>query len=677
MNRLILLVLSLCACVFAARMVSQLSLPAGTIVTVIKFDAAGSLYVAGSVNSDGFVTKLSSDGSKIIYRRLLSGSAFETVNDMVVTPEGLVYVAGTTASPDFPVTPNAIQTTTGKDHSNAFYVRLDAQGAVSYSTLLGGDATSSGEGIAVDAAGAAYLTGGESVNISAAYIAKIDSAGKLAFHTNVVGNNHIGLDAQGNIYVAGTLLAANSVPVTAGAYQTKPPTGFCNDQIRSGFCRHTYVTKLDPTGQKLIYSTFVSGSVRELPVSFAVDPQGNVYLAGGTNSSDYPITPGAYEASFLAGPFPELNLGGPGPGPAPMTAFVTKLNPAGNGLVYSTFLGGSGTDVITSIAVDANGNAYVAGPSSSPDFPGLAGVPDHCTGGGYVTRLSADGSSLSNTQLIYGGAAANTAAVGIDAAGNTWFAEGNSLARVELAGVATHFACAVDSADMTVLGRLVPGQLVSLFGDNLALAQPRNGNTASGSYPTTLGQVSVTVNGFAAPLLYVSPTQVNIQVPFEVAEQATAHIQLALPFATGAQTEGRDFALVDRAPSAFVVEQGMLYCGATAIFGQRALALNPNGTINSCENPAPRGSAVTVFFQGVGVTSPPQVTGALSGPVPVPLNLPLAGTSGAAFISNAQSVPGSISGVWSVQLQFLNGLITSLTVAGVPLREGSLLVWIR
>jgi uncharacterized protein (TIGR03437 family) len=109
--------------------------------------------------------------------------------------------------------------------------------------------------------------------------------------------------------------------------------------------------------------------------------------------------------------------------------------------------------------------------------------------------------------------------------------------------------------------------------------------------------------------------------------------------------------------------------------GEHPVALNADGTRNSCENPAIRGSAVTIFFQGVGVTSPAQATGAVVAQPPQSLNLPLSNTDGTARFVSVTNVPGVISGVWAVQLQISNGLTTSFSVAGVALRETNLVIW--
>jgi uncharacterized protein (TIGR03437 family) len=430
----------------------------------------------------------------------------------------------------------------------------------------------------------------------------------------------------------------------------------------------------------LLYSTFVAGNHEEGPTALAVDALGNAYLAGSTTSPDYPVTPGAYQPFSLAGPLPTPVVAVGPSMPDPVTGYVTKVNPSGTALVYSTFLGGSANDSITSLALDSAGNVYVSGAAGSDDFPGLLGVPGRCLGGAFVTRLSADGTALSATQLLYGVPVIANSVVALDPAGKPWVAQAATLARTDLFAAPQRFACAADAADFAVLGQVAPGQLISLFGDNLGLGDAvAAAPPANGHFPVSLAGVTVTVNGTAAPLLFVSPKQINLQVPFELAGQTAAHLQIRLPSsssqAAAASTETRDFAVTDRSPSLFLLESGLLRCGSQTVAGQHPAALNADGTGNSCDNPAVRGSTVTVFLQGVGVTSPPQLTGAVVTPPSQSLNLPLSNTDGTARLVRAVSAPGTISGIWSVQLQIPNGFTTNFTVAGLSLRETDLMIW--
>ena len=685
MRKLILILLLAPASGLAARLQSILALPPGTVVKAVKIDSAGDVYLGGYVRaepgkltldlSDAFVSKLSSDGSRILFRTVLPGVSSDEILDIALGADGSIHATGYTYSRDFPVTAGAAP---GGTSARSFYARFDAKGSLVFATLLGGDApSSSGEGIAADSTGAVYITGHLGSPASGAYVTKLDAAGGAVFTSTVTGGNHIALDSQGNIYVAGTLLPPSLVPTTPGAFQVKAAIFSCANSSRNLPCHHQYVSKLDPSGKQLLYSTFVAGNREEGPMAMAVDPRGNVYLAGSTTSTDYPVTPGAYQPFSLAGPLPKPVVAMAPSTPDPVTGYITKLNPAGSNLVFSTYLGGSATDSITALALDSAGNVYAAGAARSEDFPGLSGVPRVCTGGGFVTRLSADGSALSATQLIYGVAVLANSVVALDPAGRAWIAQAATISRVDLFATPPRFACAVDSADFAVLGQVAPGQLVSLFGHNLGLGDPVAVQPPSNrGFPLSLAGVSASFNGIPAPIFYVSPSQINVQAPFELSGQATARLRIALasPDSTEAE-ETRDFSVTERAPSVFVLESGTLRCGSLTVTGQHPAALNADGTLNTCGNPAVRGSIVTIFFQGVGVTSPAQTTGALVAAPAQILDLPLSNMDGSARFVNAASVPGAISGVWALQLRIPNGFTTNFTVGGAALRETSLMIW--
>src|ERR1700682_6241338 len=518
--RVLIFVFLLAPTCFAARLQVIVPLPAGTIVTALKFDPAGNIYLGGYVKltspkstldiSDAFIAKLSSDGTQTLFRTVLGGASGDQIHDIAIGADGSIHATGTTSSPDFPVTTGSF----GGANSKGFYVRLDSKGALVSATLLGGTGDSSGEGIAADSAGAVYITGLLGTPAAGAYVTKLDAAGGVVFTSTVIGGNHIALDEQGNIYVAGTLLPPALVPTTPGVFQAAAPLPLCANSSRNLPCHHQYVSKLDPTGKQLLYSTFVAGNREEGPNALAVDAQGNAYLAGSTTSSDYPATHGAYQPFSLAGPLPKPVVAVGQSTPDPVTGYVTKLNPSGTALVFSTYLGGSATDTITSLALDSAGNVYVAGAARSEDFPGFSGVPDRCASGAFVTRLSADGSALSATQLLYGVAVLANSVVALDPAGKPWVAQAATLARADLFSAPTRFARATDAADFAMLGQVAPGQLITLFGDNLGLGDPVAAFPPSnGSFPISLAGVSVTFNGTPAPLLYVSPTHVNVPLP--------------------------------------------------------------------------------------------------------------------------------------------------------------------
>src|SRR2546425_606080 len=161
----------------------------------------------------------------------------------------------------------------------------------------------------------------------------------------------LAVDASGNVYVTGYTLSAD-LPTTPGAYRTS---------IGGAGTWDAFVVKLNPSGTAPVYSTFLGGSNHDRGFAIAIDAAGDAYVAGYTNSSDFPTTPGALRTSFASG-----GVGG----------IVTKLKPPRDGPLYSTFLGGTADDRIYAIALDANGEAFVTGRTKSPDFPITAGAVD-------------------------------------------------------------------------------------------------------------------------------------------------------------------------------------------------------------------------------------------------------------------------------------------------------------
>src|SRR5439155_1437094 len=224
---------------------------------------------------------------------------------IAVDAAGNAYVTGLTDSTNFPTTAEAFQAAFGGGGGDAFVTKLNPTGsALVYSTYLGGSGSDQGLGIAVDASGNAYVTGGT---------------------------------------------RSTDFPTTPGVFETTPSS------VGDGF-----VTKLNPTGATLVYSTYLGGSGSDEGRSIAVDASGNAYVTGNTVSSNFPTTAGAFQTKIGSSGF--------------FDAFVTKLNPTGAALVYSTYLGGSGRDEGVGIAVDTAGNAYVTGVTVSSNFPTTAGA---------------------------------------------------------------------------------------------------------------------------------------------------------------------------------------------------------------------------------------------------------------------------------------------------------------
>jgi Beta-propeller repeat len=394
---------------------------------LIAVDSAGNGFVTGRTastdfpttsgadsslggNQDAFVTKLNATGSALVYSTYLGGSALDDGETLAIDASSNAYVIGFTESSDFP-TLGAVDSTLG-GIEDAFVTKLNATGALAYSTYLGGSAVDEGFGIAVDSAGNAYAAGqtgstdfpttsgafdtilGGAPNERScdplevsdprcdAFVTKLNAAGSGLIYSTYLGGSgneqagSIALDGASNAYVPG-FTRSSDFPTTVVAF----------DSILGG-TQDAFVTKLNATGSALVYSTYLGGSADEsVPFGIAVDGSLNAYVTSRTFSSDFPTTVDAFDST----------LGGT------QDAFVTKLNASSSALVYSTYLGGAGTERSFSIAVD-DSRAWVTGRTSSSDFPTIDPI-DSSLGGNqdaFVTKLNKPGGGLSFSTYLGG-----------------------------------------------------------------------------------------------------------------------------------------------------------------------------------------------------------------------------------------------------------------------------------
>jgi hypothetical protein len=451
--------------------------------TAIAVDTDGNAYVAGqtlsadfplkdplqpaiAANRAAFIAKLNRDGSSLLYATYLGGgNGDQTAYAIAIDASGHAYVTGTTTATNFPVTPGAFQMGLGASSckqgstcSNAFAVKLSPHGdALEYATYLGGGREDGGLGIAVDAAGSAYVagyagspdfpftpgafqqgrnapnpSGGASPN-DGSFVAKISADGHTLMYASFLNDADayaVAVDAKGSAYVTGNAYddfpnRSDGFPTTPGALQTIPG--------------YSFVTKMTPDGAALAYSTRLGASLTNLlgpfapeelegPRGIAVDTQGSVYLTGFTLGVDFPTTAGA--------PFPTAPCNAAnnnfGVGVFWDDGFVTKINTDGTGFGYSTYLGGCRGDDGSAIAVDTAGNAYVAGVTNSADFPITADAlqstltPGTCDGDPcsdvFLINLNAAGTTLVYSTFLGGPGTDGANDVAVDSAGHVYLA---------------------------------------------------------------------------------------------------------------------------------------------------------------------------------------------------------------------------------------------------------------
>jgi hypothetical protein len=376
---------------------SDFPVTAGAFQT--KF-AGGGLSTQCGFAGDAFLTKVNARGDAVVYSTYLGGSSADCGEGIAVDSAGHAYIAGETLSTDFPVTPGVFQPACKSCSNGApdtFAAKLTPNGsALVYSTYIGGSGSDFVPMITVDRSGNMYIQGStSSVDFPTTqgafqttcaacakgsfntYVTKLNPEGTALVYSTYLGGSttefcgsQIAVDSEGSLYVDGMTFSTD-FPTTPGAFQT----------TLSGGGPDAFVTKLNPGGTALAYSTFLGGSGGEFVSGLAVDDEGNAFVTGATSSSDFPTTPGAFQTNFGGGP---------------EDAFVTKINPSGTALAYSTYLGGTGDDVGAGMAVDSHGNAYVGGFTSSGDFPTLNAFQPANAGGYdvFVTELNAAGDAL-------------------------------------------------------------------------------------------------------------------------------------------------------------------------------------------------------------------------------------------------------------------------------------------
>lgn len=406
-------------------------------VAGIAVDSAGNAYVAGTTSStnfpgspirpyaggdDVFVAKINAAGTALSYITYLGGNrdgpdsddvgdGDDDANDIAVDSAGNVYITGETDAIDFPTTPGSIQPQSSRIYdSDAFVVKLNANGTLSYGTYLGGSSYDEGEGIAVDSAGNAYVTGYTDSSdfpterplraksgLTDAFVAKLNASGSALEYGTYLGGSAIDIgfaiavDASNNAYIIGNTLSTNFP--TANAYQADKAGG--ND---------VFVTKLNAGGTNLVYSTYLGGSGTDTSYDIAVDGSGSAYVTGETQSGNFP--------TFNA--LQSRNRGS-------RDAFVARLNARGNDLLYSTYLGGNGEDYGYGIAVNSAGEAYVTGTTNSTNFPSESPLRDYSGNNDtFVTKLSADGKTPLYSTYLGGSSFDASESIALDNAGNAY-----------------------------------------------------------------------------------------------------------------------------------------------------------------------------------------------------------------------------------------------------------------
>ncbi|GAA4443745.1 VCBS domain-containing protein [Novipirellula rosea] len=418
----------------------------GESANAIQVDADGNAYITGGTVStdfptttgpfgttggdDMFVTKMSADGSTVLYTTYLGGSGNDIAYDIDIDSSGNAYVVGKTTSSDFTTTTGAYDETLS-GASDGFVLKLDSTGSsILYGSYIGSNLSNdSAYGVAVNAAGQAYVTGVATGSIASltsagsyqstfgggrdAFLAVFSIDGSSIDYGSYFGGSgaeeatDIAIDDSGAAYITG-VTNSSDMPVTGNAFQST-----------NGGGQDVFIAKINPLGggvSDLTYSSYLGGSMAEQASAIALDSSGRAYVVGLTISSDFDVTAGAYDTSISGGNDDAF-----------LSVFDTTLSGAAS-LAYSTSLGGTATDEAAGVAVDSSGVAWIVGTTYSTTFPTTADAHDTSKGGttdAFITAINPLGGGASD--LVYStflGGSANEFgyAIALDAADNIYVA---------------------------------------------------------------------------------------------------------------------------------------------------------------------------------------------------------------------------------------------------------------
>ncbi len=494
----------------------------------IALDAAGNVWIAGTTSSydlpvtpgayqstlkgsnSGYVAKFASDGT-LLLSSYLGGSSQEWLYGLAISPQGNPWVIGAWSSSDFPFTAGPVPTV---QSSSGLLAELDSSASqLLFATRVDGFFDAGGKGIAVDAIGNVTITGttydskfpfsvsplgnGAPSFNSKAFVMKVDSSGNQIYSTMFGGSKDpplagvfqeaehdsgvaVAVDNSGNAYIAG-ITSAGGFPVTSGSPQAAVASGcpypaFTNatgfiGTISTYLIDDIFVVKLSPDGKAAPYSALLGGSCYDRPVSIALDGSGRVYVAGETDSQDFPLV------APLEGAPPYRQF----------ASFMTTLDPAGSALKFSTYVYAGASP---SIGVAPNGTMYVAGSAG----PGAQTVPDS----GPLNRfpVTATDAYLASIQPPQN-------------------------APVSLTQVLNAFSL--------MSGPIAPGEIVALTLPGFVPGSPADiGLNVLAPLSTSLAGVQVSFDGRPAFLITVFPGKIVCIAPVELAGQASTQVQVTV-----------------------------------------------------------------------------------------------------------------------------------------------------
>jgi uncharacterized protein (TIGR03437 family) len=607
----------------------------------------------------------------------------------VIDPAGNVYAIGGNNS-GLGVTPGAAQTKPGGGGCfipmsivpcyDVFIVKANAAGNTVFASLLGGPTNDSGSALTVDQGGNVYVVGttggsfpttaGAAVtasNTSITFAAKLSADGSQFLYSTylpdtIANLSAVAVDSQGNAYVAG---------------QTKT--------------KHACLIKLSSDGSAFIYTKILAGANAESATSLVLDANGNPVVAGYTTSPDFPVSTGVVQSQLDGA----------------QNAFLTKLDADGN-IVFSTFLGGSGKDAATAVAIAGDGSLFVTGPTTSLDFPTTSGtfqpaplVPAWSNSpGGFVAKLSSDATSLEYGTYLWSDVSPILA---LAPSGDLFVAGGSGLGFPVTPSAPIQ--CPSNAGGETVVHLDVQGALVDATYVNDVAAQAiaigsdgsvslageqfwtiRFGAQGWTALPcmtlsilnsATLGPAEVVPGEFASLIGFgIGPDQaVSAQPDAQGTPTTLGGVQVLFDgvpapvvYAQSRQVNFQaPFELIGQSKTNITLQYGSFTFGPFGVsirfadpglfrlqpnVSALAYAVNQDQTINSPLNPAARGSMVSLWGTGFGSTSPGCPTGGLNAPGPVDLAPGLSVVmTGGGTVQYAGGAPTLACGIFQINMQ--------------------------
>ena len=674
--------------------------------------------------SNAFVTKLNTAGTGLVYSGFIG--YYENVEGLGIAVDGNLnaYVTGATGpnlTPTVPTSPppleppppfptiGGFETTFGGGATDAFVVKINAPGSgILYASYLGGTGQDVGYGVAVDSSAHAYVTGlTYSANFpttdSATYTSPLlplqgvyagaGDAFLSKINTNITGE----LSLVYSTYLGGTGLdQGNAVaigPVSGTAYVTGSTTslasslGFTvpsdihfpafqeNCTLDShGVCEgNAFVAQINPalSTNSLLYFTYLGGSLATSGTGIALDASGDAFITGSTVATNFPI----------AGPVFQPTYGGGND-----DAFVTELNPAATGLVYSTYLGGSNTDTGSGIAIDTSGDVYVAGQTCSEDFPVAA--PEQPTPGGncdaFVSKIIPAGALA----LIPAGLIFSLEPLGITSPAQTVTLNNQTAAALSITSIAVTGTNSTDFAETNTCGSSVPTPGTC----TISVTFTPTGTTP----PTRLAQITVTdsasgspqivdLTGTAgpAPIVSLSSTSLDFSSPQPVGVTSTPLPLTVTNTGTAALTisnvvASSDFAVQNNnCTAALQATTPPSNCTINVTFAPNVVGSSV-GSLALTDNAPNSPQIILLTGTGVGAPavslSPPSLTFATSqaiGTTSTSLPVTLTNTGGAALIITNVAATGDFAQTNSCGTSVAQGANCTINVTFTPTQAGN------